>query len=107
MAPITATKGKYLQTLKSWASRPSWTNFQRIPGLAALKNNNALFVQKLIAKFCPDAMSMSLRRANDNMRQYILIHEGGWASDACGAWKMLGETKNKDDCARSARDENM
>jgi len=107
MAPITEDRDKSLIELKKWASQPWETNYQRIPGLAALKNNNALFVQKLIAKFCPDAMSMSLRRANDNMRQYILIHEDGWASDACGAWKLLGEIKNKDDCARSARDENM
>jgi len=107
MAPITEDRDKSLIELKKWASQPWETNYQRIPGLAALKNNNALFVQKLIAKFCPDAMSMSLRRANDNMRQYILIHEGGWASESCGAWKLLGETRNKDDCARSARDENM
>merc|ERR1719410_2765542 len=107
MAPITEDRDKSLIELMKWASQPWETNYERIPGLAALKNNNELFVQKLIAKFCPDAMSMSLRRANDNMRQYILIHEDGWASDACGAWKHLEETKNKDDCARQARDEGM
>jgi len=103
MAPITATKGKYLRTLKSWASRPSWTNFERIPGLAALKYNNALFVQKLIVKFCPDSMSPSLRVAKESIRGYILIHKDGLASDECGEWIFLEMTANKDECADAAR----
>merc|ERR550534_149213 len=45
MAPITESKDKTLLELKKWASKPSRTNFERIPGLAALKYNNALFVQ--------------------------------------------------------------
>lgn len=107
MAPIAEGRDKSLTELKKWASQPWDTNYERIPGLAALKNNNEVFMQKLIAKFCPDAMSMSLRRANDNMRQYILIHEDGWATDQCGPWKELAPTKNKDDCARQAREEGM
>jgi len=107
MAPIAEGRDKSLTELKKWASQPWDTNYERIPGLAALKNNNEVFMQKLIAKFCPDAISMSLRRANDNMRQYILIHEDGWATDQCGPWKELAPTKNKDDCARQAREEGM
>merc|ERR1719361_3050022 len=78
MAPVADTKDDSLKVLKSWASQPWQTNYERIPGLAALKQNNAMFIQKLIVKFCPDSMSPSLRAAKDNIRQYILIHEDGW-----------------------------
>jgi len=107
MAPITEGRSKYLTFLKKWASQPWETNYERIPGLAALKNNANIFVQKLIVKFCPDAMSPSLRRANDNIRNYILIHEDGWATDECGEWVEMETTSNKDDCAKQAREAGM
>ena len=34
----------------------------------------------------------------------FLIHENGWASDECGEWVEMAMTKNKDDCARQARE---
>jgi len=104
MAPITDTREKTLIELQKWASQPWRTNYERIPGLAALKGNTDIFVQKLIAKFCPDAMSPSLQAAKSNMRQYILIHEDGWGSDECGMWAELEETKSKDSCAKKARE---
>jgi len=104
MAPITEGRDKTVLELKKWASQPWRTNFERIPGLAALKSNTGIFVQKLIVKFCPDSMSPSLRAAKDHMRQYILIHEEGWACDACGKWVEMEPTKSKDECARQARD---
>merc|ERR1719471_620488 len=104
MAPITESRDKSLEELKHWASQPWQTNYERIPGLAALKSNTGIFVQKIIAKFCPDSMSPSLRAAKDNMRQYILVHEDGWASDECGKWVEMDSTKSIDECARTARD---
>ena len=104
MAPITESRSKELIELRKWASQPWQTNYERIPGLAALKSNNEIFVQKLIAKFCPDAMSPSLQAAKDNIRQYALIHESGWASDPCGTWYEMEPTKSKDDCAKNARE---
>merc|ERR1719195_2203444 len=104
MAPITPSRDKSLVELMKWASQPWQTNYERIPGLEALKSNNAIFVQKLIVKFCPDAMSPSLRAAKDSMRQYILVHEDRWASDECGKWEEMEPTKSKDECARQARD---
>jgi len=65
MAPITESRDRSLFELMKWASQPWQTNYERIPGLAALKSNNAIFVQKLIVKFCPDSMSPSLRAAKD------------------------------------------
>merc|ERR1719410_2278949 len=103
MAPITASRDKSLLELKKWASQPWMTNYERIPGLAALKANPDIFTQKIVAKFCPDAMSPSLQAAKSNMRQYILVHEDGWASDECGKWEMLKYTRNKDTCAKRAR----
>jgi len=104
MAPITESRSKELIELRKWASQPWQTNYQQIPGLAALKSNNEIFVQKLIAKFCPDAMSPSLQAAKDNIRQYALIHESGWATDPCGTWYEMEPTKSKDDCAKNARE---
>merc|ERR1719166_874716 len=104
MAPITASRDKSLMELMKWASQPWRTNYERIPGLVALKANSDIFVQKLIVKFCPDSMSPSLVQAKVNMRQYMLIHEDGWASDECGEWVEMAMTKSKDDCARQARD---
>jgi len=107
MAPITESRSKELIELRKWASQPWQTNYQQIPGLQALKSNNAIFAQKLIAKFCPDAMSPSLSAAKDNVRQYILIHEDGWASDPCGKWYELEPTKDKDECAKTARERGL
>merc|ERR1712045_506355 len=46
MAPIAESPDKSLIELKKWASQPWQTNFERIPGLAALKANTGIFVQK-------------------------------------------------------------
>jgi hypothetical protein len=104
MAPITDTREKSLVELKKWASKPWQTNYERIPGLKALKGNADIFIQKLIVKFCPDSMSPSLQMTKDNSRQYMLIHEDGWASDECGLWVELDPTRNKDTCAARARE---
>jgi len=104
MSPIADTEESNLKFLKKWASQPWQTNYERIPGLDALKQNNAMFIQKLLVKFCPDSMSPTVRRANDNMRQYILVHEGGWPSDECGEWVEFMSVDNKDDCASKSRE---
>merc|ERR1719262_167648 len=104
MAPIADTEESNLKLLKKWASQPWQTNYERIPGLDALKQNNAMFIQKLLVKFCPDSMSPTIRRAGDNMRQYILVHEGGWPSDECGEWVEFMSVGNKDECASKSRE---
>jgi len=103
MAPITESRDKSLIELKKWASQPWETNYEQIPGLVALKANSDIFTQKIVVKFCPDAMSPSLQAAKSNMRQYILVHEDGWASDECGWWEELEGTVSKDSCAKKAR----
>ena len=107
MAPIAETQDNSLKFLKNWASQPWQTNYERIPGLAALKQNNAIFIQKLLVKFCPDSMSPAIRRAKDNMRQYILVHEEGTPSDECGFWEEFTGVANKDECASKSREKGL
>jgi hypothetical protein len=106
MVPITETKGPELRTLKGWASQPWETNFQRIPGLTALKFNAEMFAGKIVAKFCPNAFSPSQLRQKEEQRNYMLIHESGYPSDECGAWTWLGKGHVRDDCAAAAREAN-
>jgi len=103
MAPVTNYEGKELGALKNWASQPWETNYELIPGLAALKYNAEIFVQKFIAKFCPDSMSPSLLLRAEEQKQYMLIHENGWPSDDCGRWYWEGKVTSHDDCAAAAR----
>mmetsp|Transcript_130843 Transcript_130843/g.317827 ORF Transcript_130843/g.317827 Transcript_130843/m.317827 type:complete len:992 (-) Transcript_130843:108-3083(-) len=107
MAPVTDFVGESEDTLKSWASQPWETNYERIPGLAALKYNAEIFVQKFIAKFCPDSMSPSLLHREEEQKQYMLIHENGWPSDDCGRWYWEGKVNSHDDCAEKARSRNL
>lgn len=105
MAPITEFKGDELKDIKSWASSPWETNYERIPGLAPLKFNSEIFIQKLIAKFCPDSFSPSMRQAEENQKNYILIHEGGWPNEACGKRQIArGSGMDADGCAAKARE---
>lgn len=57
MAPISEYRSKELDELRGWASQPWEANYERIPGIAALKNNEKMFAQKLLTKFCPLAVS--------------------------------------------------
>jgi hypothetical protein len=61
MAPIAEYMDKKLVVLRGWASDPWETNFERIPGLDALINNEPEYAQKLLVKFCPKAFSPSQR----------------------------------------------
>ena len=44
-------KGKELETLGRWAGLPQKTDHERIPDLAALRYQAAIFIQKLLVKF--------------------------------------------------------
>merc|ERR1719343_1561647 len=99
MAPITEFKGEELKDLKSWASAPWSTNYERIPGLMPLKFNPEIFTQKLVAKFCPDSFSPSMQSAKDNQNQYLLVHEGGLPNDACAKKVKSFQAGSKENCA--------
>jgi len=104
MAPISEFKNKELDDLKTWASSPWETNFEWIPGLKPLKYNPEIFIQKLVAKFCPDSFSPSQSEGEEKLKQYIMVHEGGWPSETCAKRKLrLRSGASPDDCAAKAR----
>jgi hypothetical protein len=106
LAPITEVTGsKELKTFRSFSSFPHETNYERIPGLDALKFNQDLFGGKLIAKFCPDAFSPSQSRQKEEELGYMLIHERGYPSDSCGAGTWHGRGVTMADCAAKALSE--
>jgi uncharacterized protein YegL len=84
MLPITEAKGSELEFLKKWASQPWETNYERIPGLAALEYNSDLFTQRVIAKFCPHAISPTREHQSEEDLQCVKIREGGSPDSHCG-----------------------
>jgi hypothetical protein len=98
MAPIAESSTKNLQVLRGWASEPWETNYERIPGLDALLNNEPEYAQKLLVKFCPRAFSPSQRLEEETQQGYLKIHEEGYPSDSCGEWKYMGTADNAEAC---------
>jgi hypothetical protein len=105
LAPITEVKADELKIFRSFSSFPHETNYERIPGLEALAFNPDLFTGKLIAKFCPKAISPSQLTTKEDEQEYMMIHEGGYPSDSCGTWTWYGKGFNIDDCATQARED--
>lgn len=103
MAPISEYRSKELDVLHGWVSQPWEANYERIPGIALLKNNEKMFAQKLLAKFCPLAVSLARQDAIEDSSMHMLIHAGGTASPACGPALNLGTVESVDKCAESAR----
>merc|ERR1719364_307 len=84
-APITEFKGKEVALMKRWASTPWETNLERISGLELLKADEDVFIQKVLVKFCPHAMSPSAVEEEEAVAGYMLIRENG----RCGPRKEL------------------
>merc|ERR1719401_2578975 len=92
MAPIAESMTQNLKVLRGWASDPWETNFERIPGLTALINNEPEYAQKLLVKFCPRAFSPSQKSEEETQQGYLKIHEEGYPSDSCGEYKPMAKT---------------
>lgn len=108
MAAVTDWSGSDLDPLKELVTAPSRTNFMRIPGLAALKHNNELYVEKFITKFCPDAISPSTMQQQDTIENYMLVAEEhqpgpGCFSKLAGLIQERDRVTGADDCADRAR----
>jgi hypothetical protein len=104
MAPIAASQDKSLEVLKKWASQPWETNYERIPGLLALKHNTEMFAQKVIAKFCSQSFSPSANKEKVDATEYMLIHEGGEPNSECASVTNVGYMPSVDECAASVRE---
>jgi len=100
-APVTEFAGEELKLMKKWASSPWPTNLVHVPGLAPLKADSALFAQKMVVKFCPEAMSPSSMMVEEQEMGYMLIAE----NNHCGTrGQLLSSTANyAEDCAALAQ----
>merc|ERR1719343_2005185 len=103
MAPIAEHMTPELKILRGWASQPWETNFELIPGLQSLVNNEPEFAQRLLVKFCPRAFSPSLKAEQETQSGYLKVHEEGYPSDSCAAWKYLGVVDNADACMEAVK----
>jgi hypothetical protein len=100
-APVTEFAGEELELMKKWASSPWETNLVHVPGLAPLKSDSALFAQKMVVKFCPEAMSPSSMMVEEQEMGYMLIAE----NQHCGTrgQKLSRDTRAAADCAALAQ----
>jgi hypothetical protein len=79
LVAITDAKSADLKIFRDFASRPTETNYVRIPGLEALKYNSDLFTGEIVAKFCPKAMSPSqVVQAAERNDNYLLAEGHMW-----------------------------
>merc|ERR1719331_1704823 len=75
--PVTEFRGKELKLMKKWASRPWATNLVRVPGLDALSADPAVFAQKCLVMFCPEAISPSDTLVEETTEGFMLVRENG------------------------------
>jgi len=103
MAPIAEHMTQNLRILRGWASQPWETNFERIPGLDTLVNNEPEFAQRLLVKFCPRAFSPSVKAEEEEQSGYLKIREEGRPSKSCGDYKYVGAVASVDACMEAAK----
>merc|ERR1719337_736929 len=54
--PITEFQGNEYKLMQKWASQPWETNLVHVPGLEVLEADPEVYTQKLVVKFCPNAI---------------------------------------------------
>jgi hypothetical protein len=104
MVPIAEGRGEHLATLKTWASQPWETNYERVPGYLALQHNLDMFAQKVVSKFCPNSFSPSAQDAKEQQQDFMLIHEDGEPNEDCGKMTNFGVMDSVDSCAAATRE---
>jgi hypothetical protein len=107
MAPIADHTTKQLKVLRGWASSPWETNYERIPGLDTLINNEAEFAQRLLVKFCPRAFSPSQKEEEEEQEGYLLIREEGYPSDTCGIETFVDYVIGPEACMEQVKDKGL
>jgi len=100
-APVVEFKGDEFKLMKKWASQPWQTNLVRIPGLDALAADGPVFAQKLLVKFCPNAISPSATSVEEKTLGFMLVREEGICG-AKGRWLTKRLNGGAADCAALA-----
>jgi len=98
MAPVSTYAGQSLEQIRDWASSPWESNYVRIPGIEALENNEDVFAQQLLVKFCPRAFSPSLEAASDAEVGFLKIHDEGYPTEECGSKGHVGYKETLEEC---------
>jgi len=107
MAPIADYTNNKLKVLRGWSSQPWETNYERIPGLDTLMNNEPEFAQRLLVKFCPRAFSPSQREEAEEQDGFLLIHEEGYPDSECGADTFLSYVDSPEACMEAVKEKGM
>jgi len=107
MAPIADHTNNKLKVLRGWASEPWETNYERIPGLDSLINNEPEFAQRLLVKFCPRAFSPSQRQEEEDQEGYLLIHEEGYPNAECGVDTFQGYVDSPEACMEVVKEKGI
>ncbi|CAK0843614.1 unnamed protein product [Prorocentrum cordatum] len=107
MAPVAAFESQSLDQIRNWASSPWEANYERIPGVKALENNEDAFAQQLLVKFCPRAFSPSLEAATDAQVGFLKVREEGYPTQECGRWRNLGQKETLEECFRAVKELQM
>mmetsp|Transcript_18855 Transcript_18855/g.49732 ORF Transcript_18855/g.49732 Transcript_18855/m.49732 type:complete len:371 (+) Transcript_18855:27-1139(+) len=107
MAPIAESSTSSLLVLRGWASEPWETNYERIPGLDTLINNEPEFAQRLLVKFCPRAFSPSQKEEQEEQEGFLLIHEEGYPSESCGVDRFLKYVHSPDACMDAVKEQGL
>jgi len=82
---------------------PGPTNIVKIPGTFALSTATEAFASKVIATFCPFALSPSKERAVEETRGYVLVKKEGMPNWRCGTWAFLHNARTPEDCLVEAQ----
>lgn len=102
MAPINAMLGdKEKSAIRKWASYPWETNYEHIPGVDQLGNNMEVYIQKVLVKFCPAAVSPSGIKVIEEQQGFITIRDGAVPSKSCSKPGRLGEKETLALCAEA------
>merc|ERR1719316_1719662 len=96
-APITNFRGDEMKLMKKWASSPWPTHLVHIPGLLPLQADEKLFAQKILVKFCPEAMSPSAMMVEEKEQGYLLVRERGYCGHA--GWHLSSKVSGAAECA--------
>jgi len=88
-AVVTDHEDDGLEKMKEWASAPWDTNLIHVPGIANLRVDEDVFVERALTRFCPLSFSPSLMSQQDATRGFLLVRDRGYCG---GRGALLSRT---------------